>query len=165
MSCTSHCPRKERGKWTRSDSREIPLTKNPIHRHQKEKGKLSRTKAGDLRIGRVQGYFDLESMRHWASLYFFGWFRRGIGYQLTSAWPMRHWVSTIASNYPMRHWVPFWCVWLDPCIRQSPSFVNRVDRSQRSRFSIQTNPDFSITLVMYIFLWVLKLPARKQRKF
>ena len=39
---------------------------------------------------------------------------------------MRHWVSTIASNYPMRHWVPFWCVRLDPCIRQSLSFVNRV---------------------------------------
>nr|KJB15904.1 hypothetical protein B456_002G202700 [Gossypium raimondii] len=27
MSCTSHCPRKERRKWTRSDSREIPVSK------------------------------------------------------------------------------------------------------------------------------------------
>ncbi|KAL1100164.1 hypothetical protein V6Z11_D05G211500 [Gossypium hirsutum] len=25
MSCTSHCPRKERRKWTRSDSREITV--------------------------------------------------------------------------------------------------------------------------------------------
>ena len=44
------------------------------------------------------------------------------GTNFTSARPMRHWVSTITSNYPMRHWVPYWCVWLDPCIRQSPSF-------------------------------------------
>ncbi|KAL1089340.1 hypothetical protein V6Z11_D07G014300 [Gossypium hirsutum] len=30
MSCTSHCPRKERGKWTRSDLREIPDCRKPV---------------------------------------------------------------------------------------------------------------------------------------
>ncbi|KAG8486820.1 hypothetical protein CXB51_020301 [Gossypium anomalum] len=43
---------------------------------------------------------------------------------------MRYWADetlgvNFASNYPMRHWVPNWCDWLDPCIRQGPSLVNR----------------------------------------
>ena len=51
-----------------------------------------------------------------------------LGTNFTSARPMRHWVSNIASNYPMRHWVPYWCVWLDPCIRQSPGLLIGVNK-------------------------------------